>query len=470
VGIQTVFLHQVNIESPDENSRLEMLKYMTRHVPIGPDVELRTVAVKTAAMLPVDLNNMVSDAAFLALKRIVESKAIARNPHIKERDIEISGIEITLKDFNQALDRAHETQSDSIGAAKIPNVTWQDVGGLISVKQDILDTIQLPLDHPELFASGLRQRSGILLYGPPGTGKTLLAKAVATECSLNFLSVKGPELINMYVGESEKNVREVFQKARNAKPCVIFFDELDSLAPNRGNAGDSGGVMDRIVSQLLAELDGVSNTSGDVFVIGATNRPDLIDPALLRPGRFDKLIYLSVSEDNESQLKIVQALTRKFRLDSKLDLMKVVEKIPFTYTGADFYALCTDAMMNAIKRKIKLISERVEFLKQENPRLIVEKYLQDIQDTEKEGRISPNPDENLAVEVNFEDFDKAIDTLIPSVSEAELAHYRKVQQQFAQNQTQKKDKSQKGKGKEKENQEKEKGKGKDKKEKDKGGD
>lgn len=159
------------------------------------------------------------------------------------------------------------------------------------VKDDILDTVQLPLEHPELFGAGLKKRSGILLYGPPGTGKTLLAKAIATSCSLNFFSVKGPELLNMYIGESEANVRRVFQRARDAKPCVVFFDELDSVAPKRGEKGDSGGVMDRIVSQLLAELDGMSeggegSGAGDVFVIGATNRPDLLDPALLRPGRY----------------------------------------------------------------------------------------------------------------------------------------------------------------------------------------
>lgn len=172
------------------------------------------------------------------------------------------------------------------------------------MKADILDTIQLPLEHPELFSNGMKKRSGeytclrvtvprlmcvvgILLYGPPGTGKTLLAKAVATSCALNFFSVKGPELLNMYIGESEANVRKVFQRARDAKPCVIFFDELDSVAPKRGNHGDSGGVMDRIVSQLLAELDGIAggDAGADVFVIGATNRPDLLDPALLRPGR-----------------------------------------------------------------------------------------------------------------------------------------------------------------------------------------
>lgn len=240
-------------------------------------------------------------------------------------------------------------------------MTWDDVGGLASVKNDILDTIQLPLEHPELFASGLKKRSGILLYGPPGTGKTLLAKAVATSCSLNFFSVKGPELLNMYIGESEANVRRVFQRARDAKPCVIFFDELDSVAPKRGEKGDSGGVMDRIVSQLLAELDGMNGGegSGDVFVIGATNRPDLLDPALLRPGRFDKLLYLSVSTKHEEQLRIIQALTRKFRLHPSLDLANVAEKCPFNYTGADFYALCSDAMLKAMSRTADGIESRV---------------------------------------------------------------------------------------------------------------
>jgi peroxin-6 len=223
----------------------------------------------------------------------------------KEADLAQAGVPVTAADFELALSKARASYSESIGIPKIPSVSWDDIGGLAHVKSDILDTIQLPLDHPELFADGLKKRSGIycsdgyfcinhsswdigiLLYGPPGTGKTLLAKAVATSCSLNFFSIKGPELLNMYIGESEANVRRVFQRARDAKPCVIFFDELDSVAPKRGNHGDSGGVMDRIVSQLLAELDGMSAGKGgaDVFVIGATNRPDLLDPALLRPGR-----------------------------------------------------------------------------------------------------------------------------------------------------------------------------------------
>jgi peroxin-6 len=234
------------------------------------------------------------------------------------RDVLIAGgpsaSGLTKQDFEVAVDAARKNFADAIGAPKIPNVTWDDVGGLNNVKDAITETIQLPLERPELFAKGMKKRSGILFYGPPGTGKTLLAKAIATEYSLNFFSVKGPELLNMYIGESEANVRRVFQRARDARPCVVFFDELDSVAPKRGNQGDSGGVMDRIVSQLLAELDGMSGgeDSGGVFVIGATNRPDLLDQALLRPGRFDKMLYLGVSDTHEKQLKIMEALTRKY--------------------------------------------------------------------------------------------------------------------------------------------------------------
>lgn len=273
----------------------------------------------------------------------------------------MAGIALTSSDFASALEEARSSYSESIGAPKIPNVTWDDVGGLASVKTEILDTIQLPLEHPELFADGLKKRSGVLLYGPPGTGKTLLAKAVATSCSLNFFSVKGPELLNMYIGESEANVRRVFQRARDAKPCVIFFDELDSVAPKRGNQGDSGGVMDRIVSQLLAELDGMAEGKGgaDVFVIGATNRPDLLDPALLRPGRFDRMLYLGVSDTHEAQQKIIEALTRKFKMHPDIDLRSVAELCPFNYTGADFYALCSDAMLKAMSRKAEEVDRKI---------------------------------------------------------------------------------------------------------------
>jgi len=194
-------------------------------------------------------------------------------------------------------------------------------------------------------------RTGLLFYGPPGTGKTLLAKAIATECQMNFISVKGPELLNMYVGESEKNVREVFERARENLPCIIFFDELDSLAPARGKGADSGQVMDRIVAQLLTEIDGVGKKPG-LFIIGATNRPDLLDSALLRTGRFDKMIYLGVASSTEEKIKIIEALSRQIHLNAEVNLELVAESLPPNFTGADFSALTTEAYMIAVQRRI----------------------------------------------------------------------------------------------------------------------
>lgn len=263
-------------QAPAETERLEIINCLVADQKIASDVSLQNIATQTAALLAGDLRDLVGRARAASFERALTIDLAS-----------LHQLPLTATDLDLALGKARNSYSESIGAPKIPTVSWDDVGGLAHVKTDILDTIQLPLEHPELFADGLKKRSGILLYGPPGTGKTLIAKAVATSCALNFFSVKGPELLNMYIGESEANVRRVFQRARDAKPCVIFFDELDSVAPKRGNHGDSGGVMDRIVSQLLAELDGMAGGSGgaDVFVIGATNRPDLLDPALLRPGR-----------------------------------------------------------------------------------------------------------------------------------------------------------------------------------------
>jgi len=263
------------------------------------DVSLEEIATQTAALVAADLVDLVQRAGLAAVSRALKATA---GSGATELDVTVAGLPLTSADFDEALAKARAAYSTSIGAPRIPNVTWDDVGGLASVKSEILDTIQLPLEHPELFAGGLKKRSGILLYGPPGTGKTLLAKAVATSCALNFFSVKGPELLNMYIGESEANVRRVFARARAARPCVVFFDELDSVAPRRGVQGDSGGVMDRIVSQMLAELDGVAEGDGvgDVFVIGATNRPDLLDPALLRPGRCVEWVTVDSSTESSA--------------------------------------------------------------------------------------------------------------------------------------------------------------------------
>lgn len=270
--------------------------------------------------------------------------------------------------------------------------------------------MELPLKHPELFSGGLRRRSGVLLYGPPGTGKTLLAKAVATECAVNFMSVKGPELINMYVGESERQIREVFARARRARPCVVFFDELDSLAPARGRGSDSGGVMDRVVSQLLAEIDGVQGGGGsdDVFVIGATNRPDLLDPALLRPGRLDRLLYVGVASDAESQLKVLRALTRKFALHQDVDLAVISTQCPPRLTGADMYALCSDAWMVALKACIA---------QQESAR------------SARAGEDGSDAGQREVV-VTRADFAAALHSLRPSLTADDIARYESIRDEY----------------------------------------
>lgn len=321
-GVRGLFTHELDMGAPDEAEREAILRTVIddRGVSLEPAIDLNAIALKTAALVAGDLVDVVERASIAQQSRLelLSAKTIHDGAAVTVRDVQLAGGPLarclTKSDFDVAVEAARKNFSDSIGAPKIPNVTWDDVGGLSNVKEAVTETIQLPLERPELFAKGMKKRSGILFYGPPGTGKTLLAKAIATEYSLNFFSVKGPELLNMYIGESEANVRRVFQRARDARPCVVFFDELDSVAPKRGNQGDSGGVMDRIVSQLLAELDGMSggeDDAGGVFVIGATNRPDLLDPALLRPGRFDKMLYLGVSDTHEKQQTILEALTRK---------------------------------------------------------------------------------------------------------------------------------------------------------------
>lgn len=248
---------------------------------------------------------------------------------------------------------AHECIEEKNYPKEKNGTHWSHIGGLNHVKAEIIDTIQLSLDFPQLKKSGLR-RTGVLLYGSPGTGKTLLAKAVATECSLNFINVKGPELLNEYVGQSEDNIRKVFQKARETSPSVIFFDELDSLAPNRGQTGDSGGVMDRMVSQILAEMDGIGKSDA-VFVIGATNRVDLVDSSLLRPGRFDKVLEVPLPATRDSRIQILQALTRKMKLSHDVDLDSIERMARPNMSGADLQGLCSRASQRTFDRCIGLV-------------------------------------------------------------------------------------------------------------------
>ncbi|KAK1957618.1 ATPase [Colletotrichum sublineola] len=433
-GVRGLFSHELEMGAPDEAEREGILRAIIedRGINLDPEVDLNGVALKTAALVAGDLVDVVDRAVIAQRLRLeqISSKTEATSQAVTVRDLQVAGGPlarcVTKGDFEVAVEAARKNFAGAIGAPKIPNVTWDDVGGLNNVKDAVTETIQLPLERPELFAKGMKKRSGILFYGPPGTGKTLLAKAIATEYSLNFFSVKGPELLNMYIGESEANVRRVFQRARDARPCVVFFDELDSVAPKRGNQGDSGGVMDRIVSQLLAELDGMSggdDTSGGVFVIGATNRPDLLDAALLRPGRFDKMLYLGVSDTHEKQLTILEALTRKFTLHPSVSLQSVAQRLPFTYTGADFYALCSDAMLKAVTRQAAAVDAKIRDInaaRAPSRPPISTAYFFDHHAT---------PDD-IAVMVTEEDFMRAHEELVPSVSAGELAHYEKVRASF----------------------------------------
>lgn len=391
--VSLTFLHHVNMEPPNEQERSMIISDLLSSCCVGNEVSIPYLAQRTAGFVLGDLSLLVVDGARIAFSR-VKKKLMELGLTAEGADALLAGVPVVQEDLLSSLEKLQSSVAESIGAPEVPNVRWEDIGGLSEVKQEILDTIQLPLEHPEIVTSGL-QRSGVLLYGPPGTGKTLLAKAVATECSLNFLSVKGPELINMYVGQSEENIREVFSRARGASPCVIFFDELDSLAPNRGKSGDSGGVMDRVVSQLLAELDGL-NKAADVFVIGATNRPDLIDPALLRPGRFDRHLFVGIPEDKISRVNILKALTRKFCLAEDIDFEVIEGNCPPNLSGADFYSLCTDAVMNKIQKSVELI---------ENGQL---------------------HDDNIELVVDSEDFEVALKSLSPSVTPEELARYRQT--------------------------------------------
>lgn len=420
---------------PLEKERLEIFRFLIQNelkLEVEPrwglrkDVLYSTLALQSAGLTPRDLISIIKMSKRLALKRL---DTVAKHLGIDTNTLIKVGnggrIQWVPEDFNQAINEARNQFSDSIGAPRIPTVKWEDVGGMDFVKGEILDTIDMPLKHPELFKLGVKKRSGILFYGPPGTGKTLLAKAIATNFSLNFFSVKGPELLNMYIGESEANVRRVFQRARDAKPCVIFFDELDSVAPKRGNQGDSGGVMDRIVSQLLAELDGMSGGDGDgVFVVGATNRPDLLDEALLRPGRFDKMLYLGISDTHDKQAKILEALTRKFKMDLEVDLLKIAERFALTYTGADLYSVASDSMLKAMLRiagevDVKIAAYNKQREEQGLPVVSTRWWFDNV-----------STDEDIKVTVKQQDLLEAQRESVPSVLAEELAHYERVRQNF----------------------------------------
>lgn len=340
------FDREIEIGIPDKNARREILEIHTRGVPLADDVNLDKLADMTHGYVGADLAALVKEAAMRALRRImpeidVEMEKIPRE--ILEKLV------VTWEDFMNAYREMQPSTMREVLIEK-PNVHWDNIGGLENVKQELREVVEWPLKYRRLFEHmKMKVPKGILLYGPPGTGKTLLAKAVATESEANFISVKGPEFLSKWVGESERAVREVFRKARQAAPAVIFIDEIDAVAPMRGK--DIGShVTERVVSQILTEMDGLEELH-NVTVIAATNRPDMLDPALLRPGRFDRLIYVPVP-DKEARKEIFRIHLRGRPLSEDVDIEKLAEKTE-GYTGADIEAVCNEATILALREYIQ---------------------------------------------------------------------------------------------------------------------
>ena len=341
------FDREIDIGIPDEQGRLDILLIHTRGMPLTEDVDLESIAKVTHGFVGADLEALSKEAAMRSLRKILPEINL-EEPKIPAEML--NKIKITRQDFDEALRDVQPSAMREVLVQR-PNVGWEDIGGLQQVKEELAEAIEWPLKHAHLFAeASVEPPKGILLYGPPGTGKTMIAKAVAATSEANFISIKGPELISKWVGESEKGVREVFRKARQAAPCVIFFDELDAIAPRRGGSEGDSHVTERVISQMLTELDGLEDLKG-VVVIGATNRPDIIDEALLRPGRFDRILEVPVP-DKESREHIFQIHTKKKPLEPDVNLDKLVEMTE-GMTGADIAALVNAAAMSAIKEHVR---------------------------------------------------------------------------------------------------------------------
>ena len=339
------FDREIEIGIPDVLGRLDILQIHTRGMPLTEDVDLASIARVTHGFVGADLEALSKEAAMRSLRRILPEINLEQTKIPAEI---LNKIKITKQDFDEAL---RDVQPSALREVLVqrPNIKWEDIGGLHQVKEELAEAIEWPLKHADLFAeANVNPPKGILLYGPPGTGKTMIAKAVATTSEANFISTKGPELISKWVGESEKGMREIFRKARQAAPCVVFFDELDAIAPRRGLDGEAH-VTERVISQMLTEMDGLEDLKG-VVVIGATNRPDIIDEALLRPGRFDRILEIPIP-GKEARKQIFQVHTMRKPIDLDIDLDKLVEMTE-GMTGADIAALVNAAAMTSIKEHI----------------------------------------------------------------------------------------------------------------------
>ncbi|MFZ3059805.1 MAG: CDC48 family AAA ATPase [Candidatus Methanoperedens sp.] len=348
------FDREIEIGIPDRIGRLEILQVHTRGMPLAQDMSeetgLREIADMTHGFVGADISSLCKEAAMHAIRLILPKINIEEEipPEIMEQ------IVVTRSDFQNALQTIEPSALREV-FVEVPAVRWNEIGGLDMAKQELIEAVEWPLKYPEAFeAIHTQPPKGVMLFGPPGTGKTMLAKAVATESQANFISIKGPELLSKYVGESEKAVRETFRKARQAAPTIIFFDEIDSIVPPRGASFDTG-VTERVVSQILTELDGLEELK-NVVVIAATNRPDMVDPALLRPGRFDRFIYIRPPELKEREAILKIHLKGK-PLSGEVDIKELARRTE-GYVGADIEAICREAAILALRECIKPGMER----------------------------------------------------------------------------------------------------------------
>jgi transitional endoplasmic reticulum ATPase len=392
------FDREIEIGVPDKDGRLEVLQVHTRGMPLVEDIDLEQYAESTHGFVGADLESLAKESAMNALRRV--------RPQLDLEQDEIDAgvldsLEVTERDFKEALKGIQPSAMREV-FVEVPDVTWDQVGGLDDTKERLRETIQWPLDYPDVFEQmDLNAPKGVLLYGPPGTGKTLMAKAVANEAQSNFISIKGPELLNKYVGESEKGVREVFEKARSNAPTVIFFDEIDSIAGERGQRMGDSGVGERVVSQLLTELDGLEELE-DVVVVATTNRPDLIDSALLRPGRLDRHVHVPVP-DEDARRAIFAVHSGGKPLADGVDLDELARRTD-GYVGADIEAVCREASMAATREFINSVSPEEADTSVGN------------------------------VRVTMDHFEQALEEVGPSVDEETRDSYEQIEERFSRGQ------------------------------------
>ena len=398
------FDREIDIGVPDDIGRMEILRIHTRNMKLDKDVDIEEIAKDTHGYVGADLAQLCSEAALQCIREKMDLIDI-EDDTIDAQVLE--SMAVTQEHFKHAMGATNpSTLRETV--VEVPNVKWEDIGGLEEVKKNLQEMILYPIEHPEKFLKfGMQPSKGVLFYGPPGCGKTLLAKAVANECSANFISIKGPELLTMWFGESEANVREIFDKARSSAPCVLFFDELDSVGTARGGSmGDAGGAGDRVMNQMLTEIDGVGSKK-NIFFIGATNRPDILDEALLRPGRLDQLIYIPLP-DLPSRYSILKANLRKSPIASDVDL-NIIARYTEGFSGADLTEICQRASKSAIRESIEA-DARIQAMKNLNP--------------------DYNADEDPVPEICRKHFEEALRHARRSVTATDLDRYENFKRKF----------------------------------------